>query len=117
MPALRQRKAPKANIIAPSGRLAARVRRTSSFVKVSSFQQDQTDQHVFDMAGNVSELCRDVYEPYSSLDPSATSKAKPLDDPGQPEAAGRPEARPLCGAGRLDLLIRTEGPHILSSRV
>src|SRR5262249_53939420 len=36
-------------------------------VAVKSFPDDQTDQHVYDLVGNVREICADVAKPYSSL--------------------------------------------------
>jgi formylglycine-generating enzyme required for sulfatase activity len=36
-------------------------------VAVKSFPDDQTDQFVYDLVGNVRELCADVAKPYSSL--------------------------------------------------
>jgi formylglycine-generating enzyme required for sulfatase activity len=86
------RQKPKANIMpqfAPVG--SAGQEDFIPFLKVGSFEKDETEQHVFDLAGNVSELCRDVYEPYSSLDLSANSKAQPLDDPGQRRKSQTPE--------------------------
>ena len=71
--------------------------------KVKSFDQDQTEQHVFDLAGNVSEMCLDVYKPYSSFNPSANSKTQPLDDPGLSGVAEPPEEQELsmsCGEAR-----------------
>jgi formylglycine-generating enzyme required for sulfatase activity len=45
-------------------------------VEVMKSEQDRTDQGVYDMAGNVQEICLDPYQPYPK-----TSRNTPLEDP------------------------------------
>jgi serine/threonine-protein kinase len=45
------------------------------------FPEDKTAQNVFDMAGNVRELCLDVYQPYSKLIKAHNSTTDPMVDP------------------------------------
>jgi serine/threonine-protein kinase len=79
-PALR--KEPKANISNPFNNtgLAATV--------VRDFPSDRTDQGIYDMAGNVSELCLDRYKPYGELDLAKNNEKEPLEDPGLQLASG-----------------------------
>jgi len=79
-PALR--KEPKANISNPFNNtgLAAAV--------VRDFPSDRTDQGIYDMAGNVSELCLDRYKPYGELDLAKNNENDPLEDPGLQLASG-----------------------------
>lgn len=49
---------------------------------VKHFGSDTTDQGVYDMAGNVSELCLDRYKPYAELDLAKNNEKEPLEDPG-----------------------------------
>jgi serine/threonine-protein kinase len=79
-PALR--KGPKANISNPfnNAGLAATV--------VRDFPFDRTDQGIYDMAGNVSELCLDRYKPYAELDLAKNNEKEPLEDPGLQLASG-----------------------------
>jgi len=79
-PALR--KGPKANISNPFNNtgLAAAV--------VRDFPSDRTDQGVYDMTGNVSELCLDRYKPYGELDLAKNNEKEPLEDPGLQLASG-----------------------------
>ncbi|WP_165230979.1 bifunctional serine/threonine-protein kinase/formylglycine-generating enzyme family protein [Aquisphaera insulae] len=51
---------------------------------VGSFEKDVTADHIFDMAGNVRELCRDGYRPYSEFIVSENTKENPLDEPCSP---------------------------------
>ena len=72
------RQRPRANIINPFGNLPIQ---GLALAEVKTFPEDQTEQHVFDMAGNVSELCLDAYKPYAELIPQGNSKSQPLDNP------------------------------------
>ncbi len=47
---------------------------------VKTHPDDQTTNHVFDMVGNLRELCADAYVPYSELDLARNLPAMPLDD-------------------------------------
>ncbi len=48
---------------------------------------DKTDQGVFDMTGNVREICADLYEPYSVLDPEKhASTENPVQDQRESDA-------------------------------
>ena len=49
---------------------------------VRDFPSDRTEQGIYDMAGNVSELCLDRYEPYGELDLAKNNEKEPLEDPG-----------------------------------
>jgi len=49
---------------------------------VRSFPSDKTVQGIYDMAGNVSELCLDRYRPYAELDLAKNNPEEPLEDPG-----------------------------------
>ena len=49
---------------------------------VKSFAgDDETDQHVFDMTGNVREWCLDVYKPYAQIIAKNDHPDRPLRDP------------------------------------
>jgi serine/threonine-protein kinase len=76
------RKGPKANISNPFN--------TTSFAAavVRDFPSDRTDQGIYDMAGNVSELCLDRYKPYGELDLAKNNEKEPLEDPGLQLASG-----------------------------
>jgi serine/threonine protein kinase/formylglycine-generating enzyme required for sulfatase activity len=47
---------------------------------VKKYEKDQTKQHVFDMVGNLRELCADPYVPYSELKLDGNSPKNPLAD-------------------------------------
>ncbi|HKI20961.1 MAG TPA: SUMF1/EgtB/PvdO family nonheme iron enzyme, partial [Isosphaeraceae bacterium] len=47
---------------------------------VEAFLKDKTEQGVYDMTGNVRELCADAYKPYDDLKLSANSADHPLID-------------------------------------
>ena len=47
---------------------------------VKKYEKDQTEQHVFDMVGNLRELCADPYVPYSELKLDGYSPKNPLAD-------------------------------------
>ena len=49
---------------------------------VRDFPSDRTVQGIYDMAGNVSELCLDRYKPYGKLDLAKNNEKEPLEDPG-----------------------------------
>ena len=66
------RQQPKANIFNPYG---GHSNQGFGPAEVKTFPQDQTEQHVFDLAGNVSELCLDAYKPYAELIPPGNSKS------------------------------------------
>ena len=55
---------------------------------VRDFPSDRTDQGVYDMTGNVSELCLDHYKPYGELDLAKNNEKEPLEDPGLQLASG-----------------------------
>ena len=55
---------------------------------VRGFPSDKTVQGIYDMAGNVSELCLDRYRPYGELDLAKNSAKEPLEDPGLQHAYG-----------------------------
>ena len=55
---------------------------------VRDFPSDRTDQGIYDMAGNVSELCLDRYKPYGELDLAKNNENEPLEDPGLQLASG-----------------------------
>ena len=55
---------------------------------VEDFPSDRTDQGIYDMAGNVSELCLDRYKPYGELDLAKNNEKDPLEDPGLQLATG-----------------------------
>jgi len=55
---------------------------------VRDFPSDRTDQGIYDMAGNVSELCLDRYKPYAELDLAKNNEKEPLEDPGLQLASG-----------------------------
>ncbi len=61
---------------------------------VRDFPSDRTDQGIYDMAGNVSELCLDRYKPYGELDLAKNNEKEPLVDPGLqlPSGANDPAA-------------------------
>ncbi len=44
------------------------------------YPKDQTQQHVFDMVGNLRELCADLYVPYNELKLEGNSHRNPLAD-------------------------------------
>src|SRR5262249_28492548 len=48
---------------------------------VKSFPEDQTEQKVFDMTGNVQEWCLDVYRPYAEIQAASQSPGQPWPDP------------------------------------
>jgi eukaryotic-like serine/threonine-protein kinase len=64
---------PKANIQDPSG--------FAGLAAVKTFPEDKTDQYVFDIAGNVRELCLDAYGLYSNIINAGNSTKDPLHDP------------------------------------
>ena len=63
---------------------------------VMSFKLDKTDQGVFDMAGNVSELCFDRYKPYAELNLTGNSENEPLEDPGLQLTPGAEDPAAKC---------------------
>jgi formylglycine-generating enzyme required for sulfatase activity len=65
---------PKANIMGP-GKVGP--------AEVQTFRYDKTDDGVFDMAGNVRELCLDAFRPYQEIVPPENSTRLPLIDPRQ----------------------------------
>jgi serine/threonine protein kinase/formylglycine-generating enzyme required for sulfatase activity len=47
---------------------------------VKQYPKDQTNRHVFDLVGNMRELCADAYVPYSKLNLAGNLPATPLHD-------------------------------------
>ncbi len=47
---------------------------------VGKYEQDQTKQHVYDMVGNLRELCADAYIPYTEMRLAENSRRNPLVD-------------------------------------
>jgi formylglycine-generating enzyme required for sulfatase activity len=78
---------------------------------VKSFLDDQTDQHVYDLVGNVREICADVAKPYSSLRLEQNAPKHPLVD-----------ERPFVdltgvdpGGGKVKVIVRG-GSYLMSER-
>jgi serine/threonine protein kinase/formylglycine-generating enzyme required for sulfatase activity len=80
---------PRANLSDPFG-----LNQNFGAAEVKSFVDDETLQHIFDMAGNVREFCRDEYRPYYQILNPDNSAKNPLVDPwAVPEVAVRAEER------------------------
>jgi serine/threonine-protein kinase len=71
-----KKRSPKAHLWLPSDTKANPFPRP-----VKSFPEDQTEQGVFDMTGNVQEWCLDVYRPYAEIIAANRSPGQPLKDP------------------------------------
>ena len=80
-------------------------------VAVKSFPEDQTDQHVYDMVGNVRELCADLAKPYSSLHLEQNAPNHPLVDERPPVDLTGIDP----GGGKVKVIVRG-GSYLMSER-
>jgi serine/threonine-protein kinase len=69
--------------------------------EVMKFRDDKTEQGVYDMAGNLSELCLDRYRPYEALDLAKYDENAPLEDSVHEllSAASEPDASHVLRGG------------------
>jgi serine/threonine protein kinase/formylglycine-generating enzyme required for sulfatase activity len=66
---------------------------------VKEYPSDQTRQHVFDMVGNLRELCADPYIPYGKLRLAGNSRKNPLIDERRPVDQAGPDVRVVVRGG------------------
>jgi eukaryotic-like serine/threonine-protein kinase len=66
---------------------------------VKKYDKDQTEQHVYDMVGNLRELCADPYMPYTDLNLAGNAPGNPLVDRRGPVDAASQDVKIVVRGG------------------
>ncbi len=66
---------------------------------VKQYPSDKTNQHVYDMVGNLRELCADTYVPYTELKLDGNSRSNPMVDARGPVDLAGPDVKVVVRGG------------------